>query len=696
MATPKLNTAKVTGARPMLRNSGVVPTKQIRLKGSDGKSIKPAAPKPAAKPAVAKVAPPAPAEEEIITPPVEEVAPAPVAVEDVAPAAVEQTPIEETPAAETAEAAPVETPEDEAARLAQEEYERQMEEYNRQMEEYNRQMAEYEAAQAAAAAAAEQAPAEAAEEAPASAEAVEPEPAPAEETAPAEPAEEAPVAAAPAPVKKKKKKAPARLASDGEGPTDEELAARDAYIAQLQADANRTPVWKKLPFILCVGGLVAAGIGAGVYVAKENARTARIEAHRAYIKKILLRAQEINQKGVETVADAKAKNVEVSCDRKEAKALLEVVVDPFVKSESGSALYGGNAEGVAQQACLLLGLASESDEEICKLVFDTLASKCRKIRPGLFRWLIQRVAISDREDVNAHLRTLAQSVSKEKDWKAQPEILSYIWECIGLRVTKEDVPEIMTLIKSDNIDNRLAKTLCICIDNILMMMDNADEKKALGDEVFDNLPEKFRHTSLTSLAKACSEKALAHYKEELKNTKTWRKGDGLTFVGFWGDDSILDYVMELKEVAGDDDALNAELTRVVSTIFSQNRDRSDADAEKLLKMFNDRPFADTSKIAALNEKVDPAAADYIGDTHPDLKKLQDELKALMDIRKDKMSIIRTLASLHDHKWVTNLLEKFIKDNDRDVSLEAEKALEKTKANAVRDAQQKNLYKKRNG
>lgn len=678
MATPKLNTTKVTGARPMLRNSGVVPTKQVRLKGADGKAVKPA-PKPAVKPATPA---PAPAAEEPITAPLEEVTPTPAPVEEVVPAAAEETPVAETPAAEAPAA---ETADDEAARLAQEEYERQM-------EEYNRQMAEYEAAQAAAAAA-ELAPAEAAEEAPAPAEEVEPEPSPAEEAAPAE---EAPVAAAPAPVKKKKKKAPARLASDGEGPTEEELEARDAYIAQLQADANRTPVWKKLPFILCVGGLVAAGIGAGVYVAKENARTARIEAHRAYIKKILMRAQEINQKGVETVADAKAKGVDVSCNKKEAKALLEVVVDPFVKSESGSALYGGNAEGVAQQACLLLGLASESDEEICKLVFDTLASKCRKIRPGLFRWLIQRVAISDREDVNAHLRTLAQSVSKEKDWKAQPEILSYIWECIGLRVTKEDVPEIMALIKSDNIDNRLAKTLCICLDNILMMMDNADEKKALGDEVFDNLPEKFRHTSLTSLAKACSEKALAHYKEELKNTKTWRKGDGLTFVGFWGDDSILDYVMELKEVAGDDPALSNELTRVVSTIFSQNRDRSDADAEKLLKMFNDRPFADTSKIAALNEKIDPAAADYIGDTHPDLKKLQDELKALMDIRKDKMSIIRTLASLHDHKWVTNLLEKFIKDNDRDVSLEAEKALEKTKANAVRDAQQKNLYKKRNG
>lgn len=117
MADPKLKTVAPAGApRRVLLNTGAVPTRRVTLKGADGRSIAPKSPAPAAAPT------PAPAQEPVVAP---------------------------EPAV------------DEAALLAQQEYERQMEEYNRQMEEYNRQMAEYEAQQQAEAEAAAAAEAEA-------------------------------------------------------------------------------------------------------------------------------------------------------------------------------------------------------------------------------------------------------------------------------------------------------------------------------------------------------------------------------------------------------------------------------------------------------------------------------------------------------------------------------------------------------
>ncbi|MBR1998634.1 MAG: hypothetical protein IJ993_09475, partial [Akkermansia sp.] len=117
MADPKLKTVSPAGApRRVLLNTGAVPTRRVTLKGADGRSIAPKSPAPAAAPT------PAPAQEPVVAP---------------------------EPAV------------DEAALLAQQEYERQMEEYNRQMEEYNRQMAEYEAQQKAEAEAAAAAEAEA-------------------------------------------------------------------------------------------------------------------------------------------------------------------------------------------------------------------------------------------------------------------------------------------------------------------------------------------------------------------------------------------------------------------------------------------------------------------------------------------------------------------------------------------------------
>lgn len=648
MATPKLKTASAAAASPrLLRPSGAAPAAAPKLKSATGKTITPKkAPAPAKAPAP-KAAKPA-----IPTPEVEEVTP----IEEVS------VPVEETPAAATL------TPEEEeAARLAQEEYERQMEEYNRQMEEYNRQMAALQAAEGAI-------PAE--EAAPV-----------AEEEYVAEaPVEEVPAEEAPKPKKKKKASRPTL--------TDEERAAVQAALAA----EEKQPVWKTVPFMVGAGLLVATIGICTVLVVQKQAEDARIQAHIDYTNSLLRRAQEINMKGVENQADAAKKGVDVTCSMEDAKALMEVVVDPYVKGENGKPRYGARAEGVAQNACLLLGLAAEKDPAIRDMIFDTMGKECVKMKPTLFHWLLQRIAISDADGVNTSLKKLSQVVADKKTakpWKDQGKILSNIWECIGLRVTEADVKEIIGLLKTDMADGPLTTNLCICLGNVIKMMDDADAKARLGDEIFTTMPEKLRkNTNMAGiLASACSPKALEYYKQELSTAEGWTK-QGPNFLGAWGNDDILDYVLELKETYSDDKQIQVCINNIIGTIMKQDRPRTQEQADKLIEMSFKDAFADTSGIKAIVFKTDPASIEYVGDDSPELPALKEKQKELEDLRKQKTILIKVLANMSDHDWVINTLKKYTADPDEDVAYEAERAIEKTHANAVNEAQQREAYKKR--
>ena len=684
MATPKLKiNAAPSAPRRSLVSSGTAPASRVKLKGSDGKAIQPKA----------KSAAPA---AETPTPKAEEAAVKAAAEAETKAAAEAQA------AAEAANAA-----EEEAARKAQEEYERQMEEYNRQMEEYNRQMAEYQAAQAAAeaeaatpenAAVTEQSAAETVE---AAQELTEEAPTPAAKIKSSKPAGKTGAlvsgktkpSGTPAP--KKKKKAAPKLTPEEEA-AEAEAAARDAYLAELERQANATPVWKKLPFIVGVGVLVLAAGCCTWYVLNENAKQERVQQHRDYIKSVLLRAQDINQKGVDTLADAKAKGVDVTCSRKDAKALMEVIVDPFVKSETGSNLYGPDPiKTVGYTSCLLLGLAAESDAEICKYIFDIVSKKCDKIDSGLFRWLLQRIAVAGNNEVNVHLRKLAEAVNAKPNWATKTKALAAVWECIGLRIGKNDVPELISILSDEKTDKQLANTLSICLDNVLRMMDDSEkaEKVSIGNQIFDGLSEKLRGDCCTIMAKACSDKALAHYKSELSDLSGWNNTN-LTFISYWGDDDILDYVLELQQKAKGSADHEADIKLVISTIFRQNRERSDADAEKILKLFCEQPFADTSKVQDLINKSDPDSSLFIGEG-PELEKIKAERETLEKSRKDKLSIIKNLASLRDFKWVTNLLERYGKDADSDVALAAKQAMEQVQKNTAAEMEARETYKSRN-
>ena len=687
MATPKLKTANA-GTVPVrtLRPSGTAPTKQPTLKSATGKTIVPR--KPAAAPAPA-AADPQPDEPVKVQPAEEITTPAPVAGPQV----------DEAAAQAAAEA--------EAARLAQEEYERQMEEYNRQMEEYNRQMAALQAAEEQAAA--ETAEAEATQTAEAASTMV------AEDTAdtptPTEKLKAAKTTKTASPLSvtaKKKKKAeapkePEEEAEAAEGEeedaemSEEEIARREAYLRAIQEEEQRTPIWKTVPFMVGSGLLVVTIGICTVLVVQKQAENARIQAHIDYTNDLLKRAQHINMQGVENMADAAKKGVNVSCSMKDAKALMEVVVDPFVLGENGKPRYGARAEGVAQNACLLLGLAAEQDEAVRSMIFTTMGKECVKIKPTLFHWLLQRIAISDTKGVNAELKKLAKTVADKKTakpWSKKTQYLSYIWECIGLRVTSDDAKEILALLKTDIADNVLAPNLCNCLDNIIMMMDDPDAKASLGDDIFTNMPEKLRKnaTMISTLARACSPKALEYYKNEIK-TKGWT-GNAPVLMGAWGNDDILDYVLEQKESnAGNAAALRC-INDVIGTILKQDRARSIADAEKLLGMCFDNPYGDTSNIQDYINKTDVDSTLYIGDTHPDLPKLKEELKKLEALRKQKLQVIRVLGGLSDHEWVVSILEKYKKDKDDDVQYEAGRALEKAHTNAVNVAQMREAYQKR--
>ncbi len=657
-ARPKLAVAAAPAARVKL-NAGAAPATRPALKGADGKAI---APKPAAAPAPKPEVTAAPAPT-IVAAPAPTPAPEPVAapvVEPVAAPAPEPVVEEVAPVAEVdAQAA--------ADAAAQAEYERQMEEYNRQMEEYNRQMAEYQAQQEAAAAA------------------------PAEEVAPvveeAAPAP-APAAAKPKTAVKKKKKAPAAPVEGEDGMNEEQLSARDAYLQQLQAMADKTPFHKTPLFYIGLAALVALGVGCFFYVsqvnAERNAQKARIDATNAILK----RAFEINKQQIETMADAQAKGYTVVCSKADAQDLLNMLVDPFAKDEYGRPAYGANPKATAQLATLLLGLASEMDPEIDNLIFKTLDDNAPKMDADLIRTMLQRMAISNNKGINAKFRKLADSVSNKPKWPKQSSVVAYIWESMGLRVTSKDIPDIIKLLKSDSVDATVANALSVCLNNVITMEDDMDKRQSYGDEIFESLPEKYRANMLGTLGRSCSPKALEFYKSQCEDPEKWQDA-GSFFASYYNDD-IIPYLLELKtkaeqlvEEAGEDKAALKKANTYLRTaefmlsgVVSQNRERTVEQANELIAMVYDKINVDTSGYADTEEGSEERA----------------EMDACF---KQKEKLVSNLSNMTEHEWVTTWLEKLRNDDDPDISNKARLAQQKVKDNTAADAALHAKYKSRN-
>ena len=245
-------------------------------------------------------------------------------------------------------------------------------------------------------------------------------------------------------------------------------------------------------------------------------------------------------------------------------------------------------------------------------------------------------------------------------------------------------------------DATLAPNLCNCLDNILMMTDDTDTKAALGDDIFTNMPEKLRTnpTMVSTLARACSPKALEYYKNQLATDGKGWAGVAPIFFGSWGNDDILEFIMEQKQANADNAKAQASINDVIATVLKQDRKRSVEDAEKLLSMCFEDPFVDTSGIQDLVNKTDEASTLYIGDDSPELPALKEQLAAMEKLRKQKTRIINMLGSLQDHEWVTALLKKYMTDKDETIMYEAEQALQKTQANSLNASRMREAYKNR--
>ena len=639
-----------------------------------------------------------------------------------------------------------------------EEYNRQMEEYNRQMEEYNRQMAELAAQEAQSAGpATEEAPkpeaepeAKEPEPEPAAkepeADQAEPEAEPAAKEPAVEPAKEptveepvaepaaAPAAepAAPAPQKapalkpaaksaakltKKpvatgglKKKAAARAVPPTAQPAAEAAAGEgdaaapapgmqdiDAdMLAQLQTQANKKPIWKNKLFLIAVGGLVFTGGLSAFLIIQKNAENEAIIARNAKVMSVLRRAQSINEQKIETLADAKAKGVNVTFSPEEAEFLMNIVVNPSMKDDKGKPMFGNNPEGTAQLAVLGVGLACEENGDICKAIFERMEKEAPLIKPSLYRWLAQRLAATNIKGINTKLRKLADALLKNDDpkFRKREELVAYIWEAMVLRVEEKDIPTIIKQLETPEIGNQLGNALLNCLYNIIRMMDDPAKRAEVGDKMYAALNDSMRINASESLALSCSPKALKFFKKRAKDPKNWRTD--FSFFANYGNDDVLPFLLELKEKAGDDKKNSALVQNMISGLFAQNHDRSLETAQKMMALIPtlDKVDVDTSEWSELAEKTDPNAAGYVGDDDPQLPELQKRMADIEESRKQKVTLVKMLSGMYDYDWVVSYLNKFAQEDDVQLSRDAKKALETVKNNRVAEEERRAKHQSR--
>ena len=467
------------------------------------------------------------------------------------------------------------------------------------------------------------------------------------------------------------------------------------YVESLRDAVAKKPVWQsKLFWVACIALVVVIGV-CGALIINHNAKLAAKRAENEKIMAILTRARDINKLGIETLADAKAQKLDVHCSKQEARFLMDVVVNPEMEDSSGKPLFGRHPEGVAQLACMLLSIAAEADADVSKLVFDRLAKDASKIKPSLYRWLVQRLAVADIKGVNDKLHNLAEAVAKKsvKKFKKRDEILSYIWESMGLRVTEKDIPTITELLRKPNLDKLLVNTLAHCLDNIVEQEDSIDQKKELGDKIYDALPEERRANLILTLAKSCSPKALTYYKKLAEDPANWRSI--ADYFSCYGQDDIITYMQEeLLPLAGDDERKKKIVQSMISTAVRQNRDRSPEEAQRLIKLVYDKIDEDTTAWSDVMAQTNPEAATFIGEDDPNYPSLMEQRKSLEKGRDQKLQLIKTLSGMYDWPWVVEFLERFSKENDTTLASEARRALEAARSNRAENERARAHYKQR--
>ncbi|MCH5284538.1 MAG: hypothetical protein J1E42_02965 [Akkermansiaceae bacterium] len=481
--------------------------------------------------------------------------------------------------------------------------------------------------------------------------------------------------------------APAAKAPDSPEAADQEPdAEQDTPPEPPTYMYTSTPIYKKTGFLIACGFLVLFSAVCGYLVVNANAEQKRMIAQNERVMGILRRARKINEKQIESLSDAKKKGVDVSCTLEEATFLMNVVVNPAMKDEKGKAMFGSRPEDTAQLACLLIGIACEADNDISKMIFERLSTDAPKIKPSLYRWLVQRLAAANIKGINSKLHKLAKNIAQNdsKSFRTRNELLSYIWESMGLRVTEKDIPAIADLLKDEELDKKLANTLLNCLHNIVRMAPDASQRPQIGDKIFDALPDFRRPDAADAMGLAGSPKALAYFTQRAEDSDNWRS-DRLFFSNYSSDD-ILPFLETLKQKAAGDKKKEAHVDAMILGLFRQNRERSVETATRLLALIPayDKIGVDTSEWDDIVEKTDPNAGTFISESDPQYNTLMQKKQEIEPAINQKMALVNQLSAMFDYAWVCHFLEKFANEPTRELSAAAKRALEKTRANRAED------------
>ncbi len=460
-------------------------------------------------------------------------------------------------------------------------------------------------------------------------------------------------------------------------PTEEERQARDAYYAKLQQQAAQTPVYKRKGVLILVGCFVLLVGGLAAIVIHNRMETAAKEEFRQSVNRLLRVSQEINKAGVETLAQAKAKNIDLkNISMENADTLLDSIHNP--------AKYGGIP--VAQNAALFLGIMAEADERIQNKLFADLAKNAAVINPSLFNWMLQRLSVSGIDAVKDKLLALSDKIAKKPKFQNQAKAIASIWEVLALHVDQKDLPRILSLLKNPKTDEAVTKALANSLMSIVLNEKDAKSLPTLGDKIFDAVPQDRRGLVGQILANARSPKALAWIKNELKDQKKWAVT--LPLLGIWGDDSVVDYLLERMDEAQKADPryrLPTHVEGAVKNLLNKDRDRPVELADKLIAIAFDKVNADTSDYTSVRDKTEEGSVDYVAKGSPDYDKLQARRKELDAIRRQKLQFVNMLGGLQNHAWVTASLDKMAKDPDADLQIEVKAARKKAAENTKKAA-----------
>lgn len=448
------------------------------------------------------------------------------------------------------------------------------------------------------------------------------------------------------------------------------------------------PFYKKKSTLIALGIFVVFVIVVFSYVASVNAETkAKIKAAKEISDVInkaipIMKAHTKDVGGTTTNRDAALANLKLS--PAEMKILRGIMLHPDKKDEKGQIILGSTYVGVAQNACYLMCCLADRDPKVADELFKLLSDNAGKMNKELFRFtVVQLSTFSNVADFEKRMLAMAKKIRKQPKSPEATEALADTWEILGARVNEEAVEEMFALLQDSETEPKVMSKLYVGFRNYMILpTGDAAKKKSVAERLFDVTPEKLRNNMSQAMAKGCSEKALAFYKGKLgSNPAEWNKNkDALKFLAEWGDDSVLDFIDEMQQKAGSDEKAQQSIRNLLGTLLCQRRERENASADKLIKVYLGDPHADTSQLQELIRKTDLDAEprpDENSQEYKDAKAQRDKLEPLRD---KKIALIKMMGGQLDFAWVNHVLDSYLNDPDKEVAISAKEAKAKLKKN----------------